>query len=300
MSEEGTDARIGVASLSLGAGFPGHMYSLLQKQRRPGHGFVECSMVLEKTQEHVRARLLALLEAAPRPTALIGICIQPDAQTVAAYRSAGIPIVLLDEEADGASTVACDNFAGGLLAARHLVASGRRTLGMVVGNTQLEGGYNARERVKGFTKGLVESGLTLPPGRVVEVMNYSRKDGVDAMAGLLDAWPAIDGVFCGAGDVCATGMLSTARQRGVRVPERLAVIGYDDNAVAAASDLTTLRQPLDQIAREAYRLATEGAAEILARPRKLLLEPLLVARASAPATERPPWGLLKTAAPAGR
>jgi len=297
MNARTTEPRIAVASLSLGAGFPGHVYALLQKQRRPGHDFIECSMVLEKTHEHVRARLLALLAAEPRPTALIAICLRPDAETVAAYREARIPIVLLDEEAEGASTVASDNFAGGLLAARHLVMSGRKTPGIVVGNTHLEGGYNAAQRLKGFTKGLVESGLTLTPSRVVEVVNYSRKEGVDALAQLLDGWPNLDGVFCAAGDVCATGLLATARQRGVKVPEQLALIGYDDNAVAAASDLTTLRQPLDQIAREAYFLATEARAEILSRPRKLLLEPQLVVRAS---SEKAGMGPASAARAAGR
>ncbi len=283
MSVRPTEPRIAVAAPRLNAGFQGQMYSLLQKQRRPGHALIECSMVLDKTPERERARLLGLLEAEPRPTALVTICLRPDAQVLGAYRAARIPVVLIDEEVEGASTVACDNFTGGLLAARHLIASGRRTLGIVTGNTHLEGGYNAMERLKGFTKWLVESGLTLSPGRVVEVVNYSRRDGVEAMAKLLDDWPTLDGVFCAAGDVCATGLLSTARERGVKIPDQLGVVGYDDNAVAAASDLTTVRQPLDQIAREAYFLATEASAEILARPRKLLLEPQLVARAS---TER--------------
>lgn len=294
------DVRIGVASLSLGGGFAGHMYSLLQRQRRPGHALVECSMVLEKTPENVRARLLALLQAEPRPTALVTICLRPDAETIDAYRAAGIPVVLIDEEAEGASTVACDNFAGGLLAARHLVLSGRKTLGIVVGNTHLEGGYNAAERLKGFTKGLVESGLTLTPGRVIEVTQYSRREGVEALATLLDGWPNLDGLFCAAGDVCASGALSTAQQRGVKVPEQLALVGYDDNAVAAALDLTTLAQPLEQIAREAYFLATEGAKEILARPRRLLLEPQLVTRRSTEKAERGAGGGARVARAVGR
>lgn len=282
------NTRIGVASLSLGAGFPGHMYTLLKQRLRPGHAFVECSVVLEKTPEHLRSRLLALLQAEPRPSALIGICIRPDAETVRAYRAARVPIVLVDEQVEGASTVASDNFAGGLLAARHLVMSGRRSLGIVTGFTHLDGGYNALERLKGFTRGLAESGLTLPPERVIEVMNYSRKDGVDAMARFLDQGRGLDGVFCAAGDVCAGGMLSTARQRGVLVPEQLGLVGYDDHEVAATSDLTTLRQPLEQLATEAYRLAADHARELLDRPRQIVLEPELVTRGSTRAAQRAP------------
>jgi DNA-binding LacI/PurR family transcriptional regulator len=291
------DARIGVASLSLGAGFPGLMYALLQKQRRPEHVFLECSVVLEKTTEHLRTRLLAMLEGDPRPSALVGLCIRPDPRTVAAYRAAGIPIVLVDEEVEGTSTVASDNLAGGLMAARHLIASGRRTLGLVAGNTHLEGGYNALQRLKGFTKGLAEAGLTLPPGRVVEVTNYSRKEGVEALEEMLKAWPNLDGVFCAAGDVCATGILSAAQQRGVKVPEQLAVVGYDDNAVAATTGLTTLLQPMEQLAQEAYRLATEETRELLVRPRRILLEPRLVVRSSTgPAVRGEAWRAPRAAA----
>ena len=276
------NVKIGVASLSLGTGFPGVMYGLMKKHLRPGHGFTECSMVLEKTPEHVRSRLLALLETSPRPKAVVGICLRPDPATLAAYRAAGVPLVLIDEEVEGATTVASDNFAGGLLAARHLALAGRRSIAVVSGMMHLDGGYNATERVKGFRKGLAESGLTLPPELVIEVMNYSRKDGMDAMAKLLDEHRKLEAVFCAAGDVCATGMLSTARARGVLVPQQLALLGYDDNPLAATSEppLSTLRQPLEQIASEVYHLATVETAAILQRPRKVLFDPTLITRSS--------------------
>jgi LacI family transcriptional regulator, galactose operon repressor len=276
------DPKIAVASLTLGTGFPGHLYGLMKKHLRPGHAFIECSMVLQKTPEHVQARLRGLLQVEPRPTALVGICIRPDPVTLAAYRAAGIPVVLIDEEVEGASTIASDGLAGGLLAARHLLRAGRRSPGVVSGIMHLDGGYNAQQRVKGFIRGLAEGGLTLPPEHLVEVMNYSRMDGMEAMAKLLDARRSLDAIFCAAGDVCATGILATARARGVAVPRQLALVGYDDNPVAAASDppLTTLRQPLEQIAREAYRFAADETAAILAKPRKVLLAPELVVRSS--------------------
>jgi LacI family transcriptional regulator len=279
------NGRIAVASLSLGTGFPGTIFSLLKRQLLPGDQLVECSMVLEKTPEYTRTRLLGLLDASVRPTALIGICLRPDPATVAAYRAAGVPIVLVDEETDGVSTVASDNFAGGLLAARHLVQAGRRAMGVVCGLRHLDGGYNALQRVSGFEKGLAEAGLALAPGRLVEVMNYSRKDGMDAMAKLLDGGGELDAVFCAAGDLCADGMLASARTRGVHVPDQLALVGYDDHPVSATTSppLSTVRQPLERIAHAAYQLAAADAREIFARPRKVILEPDLIARAS---TER--------------
>ena len=274
--------QIAVASVTLGSGFPGLVYSQIKKNLRAGESLVECATIMSDV-EFARPRMLALLETVPRPVALIGICIRPDPVTLAAYRAAGVPVVLVDEEAEGVSTVASDNFAGGYLAGKHLAAAGRKRIAVVSGETGVTGGYNAAQRVKGMAKALGEHGLSLAPEDRVEVVQYSRREGAAAMSRFLDAkrWP--DAIFCAAGDTCATGLLAAARERRVKVPEEVAVVGYDDSPLAGISDppLTTVRQPLDRIAREAHRLATEEAATILAKPKAVLFEPTLVVRASA-------------------
>jgi LacI family transcriptional regulator len=276
------DARIAVASVSLGSGFPGLMFASVRKQLRPGQTIVECATVRPAETEFARTRLLGLLEGTPRPIAFIGICIRPDDETLAAYRAARMPVVLIDEEAPEASTVASDNLAGGYLAGQHLVAKGRRSIAVVSGRARVEGGYNAAQRVKGLEKALDEAGLSLARECLVEVVDYSRKDGVAAMEALLTSGRRIDAVFCAAGDACATGVLAAARERRVRIPEDVAVVGYDDNPLAGIADppLTTVRQPIELIAREAHRLATEETAAIFARPKRVLFEPRLVTRSS--------------------
>lgn len=74
-----------------------------------------------------------------------------------------------------------------------------------------------------------------------------------------------------------------AKERGLKVPDDVAIVGFDDNAVAAISDppLTTVRQPLQRLADEAFRLATAETAAILARPTRAIFPPELVVRASA-------------------
>ncbi len=68
---------------------------------------------------HPGPRLIGLLQGGARPTALIGICIRPDSDTLAGYRAAGAPVVLVAERAEGASTVASDGLTGGDLAGRY-------------------------------------------------------------------------------------------------------------------------------------------------------------------------------------
>jgi DNA-binding LacI/PurR family transcriptional regulator len=277
------DVRIAVASDTLGSGFTGAMLGLVRKHLRPGQTIAECATVTKGMSEVARGRLLSLLRDGPKPRALVGICIKPDAPTVAAFRAAGVPVVLIDEQAEGASTVASDNFAGGYLAGRHLVGLGRRRIAVVAGNMLVDGGYNALQRAKGFQKALAEGSLPFALDEVLEAPEYARQDGVAAMQRILDEGKGVDAIFCAAGDVCASGLLAAARERNVRVPEHVAVLGYDDNPLASISDppLSTIRQPLEQIAGEALRLATDAAAEALAKPKTVLFDPKLVLRRSA-------------------
>ena len=279
----GTDVRIAVASASLGSGFAGLIYSNLKKQLRPGQSVVECAIPARADVDFVRTRLLQLLEGEPKPIALVGICLRTDPPALAAYRAAGAPVILVDEEAEGASTVSCDNFAGGYMAGEHLAKAGRKSIAVVSGEMHINGGYNAMQRVKGFAKACAERNLPFSMEDVIEVVFYTHKDGVNAMTRLLQERRKIDAVFCAAGDATATGMMAVAREKGIKIPEQLAILGYDDSPMAAIATppLSSIRQSAEQFAAEAYRLATERRADCIARPQKVLFPPKLVLRQSA-------------------
>lgn len=274
--------RIAVAAVAVGSTFSGLTLARIKRLVRPGQSIVECITVGGTETAIAHARLMSLLESDPKPIALIGITIRPDDGAIAAFRAAGAPVVLIDEEAPGASTVASDNRLGGQLAAEHLAARGRSRIAVVLGHHNQGGDMNSIQRLEGFERALAAKGLGLDPRDVLRVPDYSRKDGVAAMARLLDEHRGIDAVFCAAGDVCAAGMLAVARERGVRVPDEIAVVGFDDNALASISDppLTTIAQPANEIADQAYRLATVETAAVFAAPRRILLPPSLVVRAS--------------------
>jgi DNA-binding LacI/PurR family transcriptional regulator len=216
-----------------------------------------------------------------KPTALITMDVQPDADMVAAYTAAGVPIVLLDEEAVGVSTIATDNLMGGRIAGEYLISKGRKKIAIVSGRTQVKGGYNAEQRLKGFQQALNVGRLSIPPGCTIEVPHYSREDGIEVMPKLLDA--DVDGIFCAAGDNCALGLISVVKDRKVRIPEDISIVGFDDLLIAQISTpkLTTIRQPLKEIAEAAYKMAVTQRDEILRKPQKIIFKPELVIRQSA-------------------
>jgi LacI family transcriptional regulator len=229
------------------------------------------------TQKERLERLLAQVN----PSALIAISVRPDSGTVAAYTSANVPIVLIDEETSGVSTITIDNVAGGRLAGEYLALNGRKRIAIVSGRTKVKGGYNAEQRLKGFQQALSAKGLSVPSGCAIEVPNYSREDGVGVMPKLLEL--GVDAIFCAAGDNCALGLLSVARERGVRIPEDIAIVGFDDLFIAQVSSppLTTIKQPLSEMAYAAYTMTVTHRAEILGNPQQATFKPEIVIRQSA-------------------
>ncbi len=219
-----------------------------------------------------------------KPTVLIAISMSPAPEIISLYRSNNVPIILLDEEAEGASTLATDNYAGGHMATEHVLSRGRKRIAIVNGRVQAmanyAGNYCARLRLRGFEDALKSHGLSVPVGGNIEVPNYSREDGVAVMPKLIDA--GVDGIFCAAADNCAMGLLSVARERKVRVPEDIAIVGFDDLPIAKTSipGLTTIKQPMAEIVEAAYEMATAGREGILQKPNKVLFKPELIVRQS--------------------
>jgi DNA-binding LacI/PurR family transcriptional regulator len=164
---------------------------------------------------------------------------------------AGVPLVIGGRPLDAGVAVPYvdnDNVGGATLAARHLTALGRSRLGTITGPMDMGAGV---DRLVGFEAGL---GQAVDPARV-EHGDFTEEGGAAAMSRLLDRAPDLDAVFV-ASDLMALGALSVLRRAGRRVPQDVAVIGFDDISRAAHADppLTTVRQHADDQGRMMVRL----------------------------------------------
>ncbi|TWD82603.1 LacI family transcriptional regulator [Kribbella amoyensis] len=159
-----------------------------------------------------------------------GILLSPLGMTRAEYdqRRDDTPLVLLGERivGKGIDHVGIDNVAAAEDATRHLADRGRRRIA-AIGHQTPRGGGTAPQRTKGYRKALRSAGLPYDPTLVVPTRNYHRLDGAQAMADLLDSGALPDAVFCYT-DLLALGALHTLHQRGLKVPDEVAVIGIDD------------------------------------------------------------------------
>lgn len=155
-------------------------------------------------------------------------------------QAAGVPIVLFNRYQEDTRhwAVSSDNFGGGQAAARHLLACGHERIGYVAG---WEGASTQRDREAGFRAGLAEAGRDID---LRAVGQYRGDAAAEAARSLLDRPDRPDAIFV-ANDHMAFVAMDVARSElGLRIPEDLAVIGFDDVPPAAwpAYDLTTIRQ----------------------------------------------------------
>jgi LacI family transcriptional regulator len=198
-------------------------------------------------------------------------------------RERGMPVVLVDRESrDGSiSSVSVDDVAGGGLAIRHLLEAGCRRLVFVGGPTdirqvtdRLAGARSAIAAVPGATLEVRETaGLTVLEGRRIgeEIVRLTDRP---------------DGIFA-ANDLLAVGLLQALVMSGaMRVPEDVALIGYDDIEFASTAvlPLSSIRQPRHEIGATALHILRVEAADPDSPPRRVVFQPELVARAS---SERP-------------
>lgn len=199
-----------------------------------------------------------------------------------ACRADSTPLVLLGERVENgrADHVAIDNVTAARRASEHLVALGRTRIA-AIGAQHDATGETARLRLAGWRAALEAGGLVVDASLVVPVRAYHREDGARAMRALLERPQPPDAVFC-CNDLLALGALRMLHERGVRVPEEIAVAGFDDieDGRFSAPSLTTISPDKAQIARVAVDLLADRLANPSRAPREVRADFALVVRES--------------------
>ncbi|MFD5593476.1 LacI family DNA-binding transcriptional regulator [Streptomyces griseorubiginosus] len=192
---------------------------------------------------------------------------------------ARLPTVLLGRRSgdEYVSYVDADNVGGARDAVSHLLKQGRTTIATITGPLDM---YVAQCRLRGYQDALAQAGLTTSRSWVAE-SDFSEESGRRAMAELLERHPEIDAVLA-ASDTTAAGALRALRAAGRRVPEDVAVIGFDDFSLAQRTEprLTTVRQPLEEMGRAMVRLLMEEMEDQSEAWRHVILRTKLVVRES--------------------
>jgi len=182
-----------------------------------------------------------------------------DADRLAA---SGIDTVLIEYSHPKLNSIQIDDEYGGQLAAEHLVKQGHKIVAFL-GDIEPPERYAIRpvkSRLTGFTKALNKAGIALGKS-YVRSCSYTQKETKLAAHELLSLKKPPTAIFT-TSDIQALSVLKVAREMGIKVPDSLAVFGFDDLDMAEYADLTTIRQHLD----ESGRLATEILLSHIANP----------------------------------
>src|ERR1700761_9293710 len=189
-----------------------------------------------------------------RPMGVILVFSDLEQQEKHKLRSRGVNFVVVDpadEPEPDVASIGSANWAGGFAAAQHLLALGHRRIGMISGPEDM---LCSVARVDGYRSALERAGIRFDPG-LVRAGDFHVPGARAAAEALLDLTEPPTAIF-GGSDVQALGVYEAARPRGVTIPDDLSVVGYDDLRIArwVGPPLTTIRQPLTEMAETAARL----------------------------------------------
>ncbi len=208
--------------------------------------------------------------------------VDPSADVLAEVRRNGTPIVIVDRTREGGDfcSVAVDDVLGGRLAVEHLVERGHTRVAFIGGPDAIG---QVRDRLEGARQAWSEAGLpddqltVVPTGGLTVVEGRSAGERVMGIAARRRPTAA----FC-ANDLLALGLLQQLSTSGARVPDDLAIVGYDDieYASAAAVPLSSVRQPRQELGRRAAELVLDEAQNPDHEHQQVVFTPELVARRS--------------------
>jgi LacI family transcriptional regulator len=245
---------------------------------------------------HQHEREVTLLDRLMHGTTDGAIIMLPEEsnEELGALQRHGYPFVVVDPRIDldeGIPAVSAANASGALAATEHLLAHGHRRIGAITGPRAW---LASTERLTGYQAALAAAGVLPDPDLVVE-SNFRIDGGLTAAAHLLDLPEPPTAIF-GFNDNVAVAVERVARDRGLRIPEDLSVVGFDDSEHAAivTPALTSVRQPLAEMGRMAVSLLTRLLDNQKVEALHVELKTrLVVRRSSGPVPAHPPRSALR-------
>ena len=226
-----------------------------------------------------RDQALHRLPLAQRTDGLLVISLQPNDEETSDLMAAPVPVVVIDAYApdvQGLPHVVGDDVAGGETATSYLLGLGHRRIGFIGDQIDDPLAPSTRHRYLGYERALAAAGLAISP-ELLGFGTHSRYEARDLTASMLTSQDRPTAIFA-ASDTQALGVISAAHEVGLRVPEDLSVVGYDDVEIASYVELTTVRQHLYESGRLGAEMLLSEVRSRSAEPPSIVLSPELVVR----------------------
>lgn len=236
---------------------------------------------------NIRKKLFEKIVSEKSSDVIVAITLKPDDKIIETSYKTGVPVILIENDHPVAHSIKIDNFKGVFFALEHLKKIGKKNIAIIVGTlVPLEGeefNPTAKERYDAACKWFKENFVYDYTRRFYYVYGYLYEEGYRLAQKILQDHPDIDGIFCAAGDIVASGVLAYLKEKGIKVPKDIAIIGYDNYKLVCENTeptLTTVSQRLDLVAKHIFdTLKSIQYKEFSLK--KFFIEPELVVRNSA-------------------
>ncbi|MBF4245438.1 LacI family DNA-binding transcriptional regulator [Vibrio anguillarum] len=241
-----------------------------------GYNLILCNT--EGDSQRMQASINTLLQK--RVDGLLLMCSTLEGERIDVFeRYPDIPVVVMDwgPMLFPSDKIQDNSLRGGYIAANYLIECGHKEIGCITGPLIR---HQAQMRYEGYKRAVLEAGLDIQPNWIVE-SDFECEGGYEAFNKMLAKGPLPSAIFV-SNDMMAMGVINAANEKGIRIPEDLSLMGYDDIHIARfmSPALTTIHQPK-------YRLGKAAVDTLLARlenealePQIVQLEPTLVVRKS--------------------
>lgn len=238
------------------------------------HYYAQSGMEIAKCKEILFAKMA---------DAVIALNILPDTAFLEKMRKSSHPVVLVEDVTPGFAGVTFNNYQAAYDAVEYFVKHGRRRIAISLGTTVYKGHAFVDERLRGYLAALKD--FDIPNPEIIEISDYSLNSGRSLLSHMKERGSLPDALFCASGDLTAAGFLQQALAQGLKIPDDLAVMGFDDSIIAQSCTLglTTIQQPVQAMGSAAFELALaliEGI-DPEASSRIVRFEPKIIVRQSA-------------------
>jgi DNA-binding LacI/PurR family transcriptional regulator len=254
-----------------------HFYVEVLRGIEEALGATQYSLLIRSIERRTdRERVLRGAELRGRVDGALMVSLNPTRGMLGRVTEAALPLVLIDAEHPRLASVGVNHAAAAASAVRHLLAAGHRRIALVDHPEDPFAPVYPDARHRGYRAALAEAGIQ-PRPEYEHVTDFSPQAGAAALRELLKLESPPTAVFAGS-DSQAIGILEAARQVGCRVPEDLAVVGYNDIEVAAYLGLTSVHIPMREMGRRGVELLLRSIEQPQAPAERVELPAELVVR----------------------
>ncbi|KDM90024.1 substrate-binding domain-containing protein [Photobacterium galatheae] len=241
-----------------------------------GYNLILCNT--EGDNERMKASIDTLLQK--RVDGLLLMCSTLEGERIEVFdRYPDIPVVVMDwgPMSFASDKIQDNSYQGGYLAAQYLIDCGHRDIGCITGPLIK---YQAQIRYEGFKRAMNEAGLVFNRDWVIE-SDFECEGGYDAFNTMYASGTLPSAIFV-CNDMMAMGVINAANEKGIRIPDDLSIIGYDDIHIAKfmTPSLTTIHQPKYRLGQAAVETLLKRINKEITEPQVVQLEPTLVERQS--------------------